>query len=418
MHVLYIHQFYAGPEAPGPAQPRELVRVLAQRGHRVDVLACDFNAYNEQDEPEESIHVPGGGAIRVHRIKTPRKIRHSLKNRLRSYITFAWRAYSLAGKMNRPDIVFATIQPLFAGYAGLRLARKYSRPFMLEMRDLWPDALVVKKAITPWQARPLQKMAHALYFGCDRMAVLTPGLKTEILKKGVPPQKVDLFPNGIKKPDSEPTEETRQAVRKQYGWSDQYVAVYTGTHTEVTAVDVFVRAAAALQDRTDIRIDLFGTGQTKPAAMALANELNLQNIHFHDPVPKSKIPEILAGADAALMSIFKSPLVHIYFENKLSDYMGAKRPILAALGGVQADLIEREKIGRCVPSLDGDGLAATIRDAADHPDQFNSMGEAGYQFVYKHLAQAVILNQYADTIEAVQRGESETLEAWDPLMLS
>ena len=414
MKILYVHQFFAGPDAPGPAQPRALVRRLAERGHAVDVIACDLNAYNEQAEPEEAYATPAGGSVRVRRLPVPRGLRASLASRLKTYGHFAWAAYRLGRRLPAPDVALASIQPLFGGFAALRLARRWRRPFLLEIRDLWPDALIVKKAISGWQAAPLQAMARSLYFGADRLVCLTPGLKAEILKKGVPSARVDLFPNGFDESFYRQAPGTREKMRAELGWGDAFVAVYAGTHTEVTAVETIVRAAEALRGRRDIRIDLFGTGQTKPKAMALARELGLGNIHFHDPVPKSKIPEILAAADAGLMTLFRSPLIHIYFENKFIDYMGASKPILAAMEGVQADLIRQSGAGRVVPAFDHEGLAGIIARAADHPASCLEMGAAGRRFVGARLVQRDVLDRYADVLEALARGTAAALPPWDP----
>ena len=414
MRILYIHQFFAGPDSPGPAQPRALVRRLAERGHAVEVLACDLNAYNEQAEPEETTEMPGGGSVRVRRLPVPSGLRASLANRLKTYGTFAWRAWRFGRRQPAPDVVMASIQPLFGGVAALRLARRWRRPFLLEIRDLWPDALVVKKAIAPWQAAPLQALARSLYAGADRVVCLTPGLKTEILAKGISPARVDVFPNGCDETQFRIPPGGRERLRTELGWSDSFVAVYTGTHTEVTAMDTIVRAAAALRDRRDIRLDLFGTGQSKPGAIALARELGLDNIHFHDPVPKSRVPGILAAADAGLMTLFRSPLIHIYFENKFIDYMGAGLPILASLEGVQADLIRQAGAGVVVPTFDSDALARAIAEAADHPEQRRAMGEAGHRFIRSRLAQPDILNRYAEVLEAVAQGQAGSMPPWDP----
>lgn len=416
MRMVYFHQFYAGPDAPGPEQPRVLMRTLASRGHSVDVIACDFNAYTERDEAPETYSDPSGGTVRVHRLAAPRNLRASLWHRLMTYTRFAWTAYHYACHLQRPDVVMTSIQPLFTGYAALRMARSWRLPLLLEIRDLWPDALVAKKAISPLQAAPLHALARSLYFGSSRLVSLTPGIKAELLAMGLPPSRLDLFPNGCNREIFATAAGERETVRRAYGWGDQFVAVYTGAHTEVTAVDVIVRAAAHLRDRPDIRLDLFGTGQTKSAAMELKRNLGLGNVHFHDPVPKSRVPAILAGADAGLMTLFQSPLIHIYFENKLIDYMGAGKPILAAMGGLQAQLIEREMAGRVVAGLDDVGLARLIRSAADNRDACTAMGAAGQSFIQEHLAQEEILERYALVLEALAAG-GPLPPVWDPLQL-
>jgi glycosyltransferase involved in cell wall biosynthesis len=208
--------------------------------------------------------------------------------------------------------------------------------------------------------------------------------------------------------------ETRNQMRAQFGWGDQFTAVYTGSLTEVTAVETIVRAGAALQARKDIRIDLFGYGQSKPKAMALARELGLANVHFHEAVPKTQIPAILAAADAGLMTLFRSPLIHIYFENKFIDYMGSRKPILASMEGVQAELIRQAGAGQVVPTFDHDALAMAIADAADHPEKCREMGEAGHRFISTRLVQRDILNRYADVLEAVAQREADRVKTWDP----
>lgn len=418
MRLLYLHQFYAGADAPGPEQPRELVRTLASRGHSVDVVACDFNAYNEQTESPEEWTDPSGGSVRVHRLPAPRNLRASLRKRFSTYTRFAWAAGKFAKDFQKPDVVMATIQPLFTGYAALRMARRWRVPFLLELRDLWPDALLAKGAIARWQASMLEILARRIYRGADRLVSLTPGIRRELLAKGIPADRIDIFPNGHRAAAFAGAEAKRNAVRREFGWDDRFVAVYAGTHTEVTAVDVLVLAAALLVDRPSIRLDLFGTGQTKRAAMDLAERFGLRNIVFHDPVPKSRIPQILAGADVAIMTLFQSPLIHIYFENKLIDYMGAGKPILGAMGGMQAQLIERERAGRVVPSLDHEGLAKIIREASEDPKALASYGAAGNAYIRANLTQEVILDRYATVLEAMARGELSKVPVWDPIGLT
>lgn len=419
MRLIYFYQFFTGPNAPGPGQPRALVDQLASSGHQVDVIACDFNAYNEQSEEPEECEYPSGGYFRVHRLATPRNLRASLRNRLRTYLAFSWRAWQFSRGLPKPDVVLGTIQPLFSGYAAMRRARIWGVPFVLEVRDLWPDALVAKNAIAPWQATPLQRLASSLYFGADRVITLTPGIRRELLEKGVPEDGLDLFPNAYDDAGSGQINRLalREAARNKYGWRDEFVAVYVGSFTEVTAVDVLVRAASALRDRADIRFDLFGSGQTRAATIALAREMGLENVHFHEAVPKSEVCQILAAADVGLMALFRSPLIHIYFENKLIDYMGAGLPIAAAMGGIQPELIAREGAGLVVDSFDHTGLAKNIGYLADHRDEALRMGQAGYRFISTKLARSEVLGRYCELLQDAANRNLHALPAWDPLKL-
>lgn len=391
------------------------MRLLAERGHEVHVVATDFNVYNEQDEPTEEHRTEAGGRLQVHRVPSARGLRRGLRARLRTYLGFAWPAYRFAKGLPRPDVVLGSIQPLFTGTIAQRLSRRWRVPFLLEIRDLWPDALEAKGAINSWQAWPLHRLANRLYFGADRVVSLTPGIKRFLLKKGVPASRLDVFPNGFDPTMYTLAPGTREQVRGELGWNDAFVAVFTGTHVEVTAVETIVRAATELRDRKNIRFELFGKGQRKAAAMQLARDRGLSNIHFHDPVPKARIPGILEAADVALMTLFKSPLIDIYFENKLVDYMGAGKPILAAMDGMQSDLIREFQTGKAVGSFDHLGLARLVAEAADNYEPFREMGRRGRRLVEERLLLSDILNRYARVIEAVAGRKADQVPAWEPL---
>ena len=415
MIIHHFQQFFSGANSPGTLTPRKLVRILAERGHEVHVVAGDFNAYSEQTEPAESVATARGGRMEIHRLPTARGMRRGLRARLDTYLGYALRARRHAPTLPRPDVVLGSIQPLFAGMVAQRHARRQQAPMLLEIRDLWPDALVVKGAISPWQAWPLHRMANSLYAGADRIVSLTPGIKDELVKKGIDARKIDIFTNGFDPELYALPAGTRERVRTELGWDRKFVALFTGTHVEVTAVETIVRTAARLRGRKDIRFDLFGQGQRKPAAMALARELGLENIHFHDPVPKRRIPELLEAADVALMTLFKSPLINIYFENKLLDYMGAAKPILAAMDGMQADILRRYDTGRAVGSFDDEGLTRLVTDAAANYEAFRALGANGRRLVEERFVMNDVLERYANMLEAVAQRRSATIPAWDPL---
>lgn len=415
MIIHYYKQFFPGPKAPGSLQPRKLVQLLALRGHHVEVVTCDFNAYNEQPEPEETSILPSSGCYHVHRLPSRRGMRRSLIARLTTYTGFVIPALRCGLNLPSPDVIIASIQPLFTAVAARAVARWRNAPWLLEVRDLWPDALEAKKAISSWQARPLHMLAKHLYRKANRIVSITPGIKIELVKKGLPSAGIDVFPNGFDPELFTGEPGGRERERARLGWASQFVALFTGAHTEVTAVETIVRAAACLKHRSDIRFDLFGYGQTKPKAVALARELSLNNVHFHDPVAKTEVPGLIEASDVCLMSLFASKLEHIYFENKLMDYMGAGKAILAAMGGQQAELLLRHNAGRVVPAFDHEGLARLIAAAAEDPDATAILGRNGRQFVHQCLLLPSILEHYVHIIEAVAQRRSMEIPAWEPL---
>lgn len=414
MIVHHYAQFVTGPSAPGTLQPRALFAELARRGHQVLVVAGDLNVYSEQREPEEEHQMASGGRLVVKRVPSPAGFRRGLGARLRTYLGYAMGARGFGRTLDAPSVVVGSIQPLFTGLVALREARRHGVPFLLEIRDLWPDALQAKGALTGAQAAPLYALASYLYRSADRIVSLTPGIKSELQRKGLPSDRIDVFTNGIDPELYRLAPDTRARVRAELGWGDDFVAIYTGTHVEVTAVDVIVRAAATLRDRVGVRFELFGQGQRKADAMKLASDLGLTNIHFHNPVPKTRVPELLVAADVGVMTLFRSPLIHIYFENKLIDYMGAALPIVAAMSGQQAALIRRHGFGLVVDAFDHEGLAGAVLAAREDREAFAEMGRRGRRFAEEFLLLPGIAKRYADTIEATAAGRLRELRGWDP----
>lgn len=414
MRIFYFMQFFVGDDSPGTLNPRKLALRLAERGHEVHVIATDHNIISGGAELPEQQAFNDCGSLMVHRVHSARGLRKNLRARLRTYVGFALRAYLHARRLPKPDLVLGSIQPLFTGLAALSIARRAQAPFVLEVRDLWPDALVVKRAITPWQSYPLGMLAQKLYYSAARIVSLTPGIKGELVKKGLSPQQIDVFPNGFDPPVTGSSDDIRGRVRKEMGWGSEFIALYVGTHVEVTAVDTIVRAAAELKEVDGIRFELFGSGQSKPQAVALAGELGLRNINFHEPVPKSRVFELLVAADVGLMTLFRSPLIDIYFENKLIDYMGTGTPILAAMDGMQGRLLGEIGAGRVVPSLDHEGLAGLVLEAASDRGSLVFMGERGRNFVRERLLLPVIHGEYVRTLEEAAEGGGPSTIAWEP----
>lgn len=413
MRIHYYMQFYPGDGSPGSQQPFALGRALAKRGHDVTVVAADYNIDSGLSEPcvDEQI---GAGRLRVHRLTCPKGGRGSNRARLLAYLSFMMSALRHGRRLGPPNLVIGSIQPMFAGVAGLALAKRARAPFVLEVRDLWPDALVVKKAISSWQARLLHRIVNTLYRHATRIVSLTPGIKTELIQKGISSSKIDVFPNGWDPELFSADGRSREDVRAQFGWGEDFVAIYAGSFQTVTAVDVLVRAASNLKGTPGMKMVLFGAGPTLEKVKQLASELAVSAVEFQAPVPKKQIPGLLRAADVGLMALAKTPLAHIYFENKLMDYLGAGLPIVAAMEGKQADLIREAGCGVVGPPMDDQVFAQNLLKVANEPEARRLMGERGRTFVEAKLRLPDILDRYVKTVEDCARGEAASLSAWEP----
>ena len=414
MRIHYYMQYFPGEDVPGTQQPVTLAKRLARRGHQVTVVSTDHNLDSEVPEVPVSRRYDGGGTLDILRLQTPRGGRGSLPARLRAYVDYMLVAQAKGLSLARPDVILGSIPSLFAAWGAMMVSKARRVPFVLEIRDLWPDFPASIGLLSPWASLPLHGMARLLYWGADRIVSLTPGIRRELLKKAISESKIDVLPNGFDPALYRESAGLRESVRREEGWGDDLVGIYTGSFTKVTAVDVLVRAAGLLRDRRGIRFDLFGQGPTLDAVVALARELRADNVHFHRPVPKARVPALLAGADVALMSLERHPLSHIFFENKFIDYMGAGKPIVAAMEGEQADIVGRWGTGRVAPPGDAAALARFVAEAREDFAPYAEMGARGRKLVHDRLLLPSILERYADVLEAT--GRRAPLPAWQPAL--
>lgn len=387
-------------------QPRALAETIARAGHQVTVISDD--SWLKEGDPRNEHHICGTGSWDVYRVASLKNMKASKIRRLRTYCKYAWFSYQYGKKLERPDCIVASIPPFFNGFGALALAKKHKIPLMLEVRDLWPDDLVARKLISKFAAMPMYPMVDSIYQGATRIFSLTPGIKTEIIKHGISAEKIDVIPVGCDKDlFAGLGPETRMEIREKYGWGNDFVAVYPGTHTEATALDVVVKAVNELKDLANFRVAFFGKGQTKEPLKKMAAEMGLTNIEFHDPVGKQEVAKILLAADMGLLNLQKSPISHIFFENKFMDYMVAKLPIFGSMDGQQADIIKKYDFGRIVPTDDFHGLSVEIRKAVAGEYDMKAMGERAYEYGMKRLDMDDMINKMTERIIALGEGKRE-----------
>ena len=401
MKILCLFQFFTTGRTPGSIRPFRLCKLLAEKGHDVIVISTDFNfASGESEGPSYEKIETTGKRITIHRISSDPNFRKSLYHRLKTYAGFAIKAFLKGLYVSRDSqIILTSIQPIFIGPIGWMIAAIRKAPFLLEVRDIWPDALEVKGAIKSKVALAgLYGLSNFLYRHAFHVVSITPGIADELFKKGLAPEKIDVLPNGLD-PDLFPVVNIdREKTRNKLGWSGQFVAVYVGVHTEVTAMDTIVEAAKHLKSEPNVRFEIYGSGSTTAIIKKMIVEYKLENCRLNGTVPKKQVPTLLAAADVCLMCLFESPLIHIYFQNKFFDYLGAGKPIVAAFRGHQRQIMEAHGLDTCVDPFDSQGLAETILRLSKDPVKCKALGQRGRQLASAQFCLDDILERYYELI--------------------
>ncbi len=313
-----------------------------------------------------------------------------------------WASYSIGalavGLVRRgTTIVYGSSPHLGAGLAGLIVATVRRRPFVLEVRDLWPQILAEAGTLDEKSRvyRVLKSLERLLYRRADRIVVLAEGSGKAIQREGIDPSKIVFVPNGADPSDFDVAED-RATLRRRFGF-DHFTVVYTGAHGPANGLELALEAARTIAT-DDVVVALVGDGVSKADLVADAERLGLTNVRFIDPIPKSEIPSLLHAADAGLhcladVELFKTGVS----PNKLYDYMAAGLPVITNTGGDIAAMVDRAGSGVAVPST---GIADGIRRIVDASVQERAeMGRNGRAYMHAERSRTAMARRLEDLLD-------------------
>lgn len=379
MKVLYFHQHFVTPHGAGAIRSYAMARKLIERGHKVTMVCGSFTGGNTglSGPYENGMRRGWVDGIDVVELDLAYSNHDGLFKRSRTFLKFAWRSVLLA--LREPyDLVFATTTPLTAGIPGIAARWLRGKPFVFEVRDLWPELPramgVIRNPVVLWAMGVLEwssyRSAHAL-------VGLSPGIVEGITHRGVTRDRVALVPNGC---DLALFDQASEPWRPEGVAPTDLMAVFAGTHGMANGLDAVLDAAAELKrrGRFDIKLLLIGNGKLKPALQQRATREGLDNVVFHDPVNKFRLSGLMAATDVGLQVLANVPA--FYFgtsPNKFFDYIAAGLPVLNNYPGWLAEMITEHRCGFAVPPDNSVAFADALEQAATDRGALKAMGQRG-----------------------------------------
>lgn len=385
MHVLLIHQAFVGPGEAGGTRHLELVLRAARQGHQATVIASDVSYLTGQPSGRPSIESLGEG-VEVRRARSLGVLHRSFVWRVIAFVVFMVTSTLKALAVRRVDVVFGTTPPILQALSAWFVAAFKRVPFILEVRDLWPEFAVgmgvLKNPLLIAIARGLERF---LYARATLIVVNSPAYRDYMLARGLQASKVHFVPNGVDTSMFE-GERDRSASRHEWGVDDSgCVVLYAGALGKANDIGTLLDAAELLLSEPHIRFVLVGDGKDRASLQQQATARALSNVMFAGTVPKNQMPEVLAASDICLAILQDIPMFRTTYPNKVFDYMAAGRPVALAIDGVIREVIEASDGGVFVPPGDARALAETIRDLAADPGRRAAMGESGRRYVSAHF---------------------------------
>lgn len=307
--------------------------------------------------------------------------------RILNYVSFAASAliYTLF-VARRPDIIYVYHPPLTVPVVAslVRLVRRV--PVVLDIQDMWPDTLIATGMFSSAHAlKIVSRVCDWVYRRVDHIVVLSPGFKRLLTERGVSATKVDVVPNWC---DEEKLTTSADDVAAALPADGAFRIVFAGNLGKAQSLDAVLDAAELLRVRAPaIHFVFIGSGLDKARLMLKAEAMQLPNVTFVAQVPMREAGVLMQQADALLVHLRKDPLFEITIPSKTQAYMAIGKPILMAVEGDAAALVNESGCGvNAIPESPVAIAAAALVLFEMEPSSLRDMGERGRRYYRERLS--------------------------------
>ena len=363
MYILFLTDNFP-PETNAPAsRTHEHAREWVKAGHQVSVITCApnfpsgkvYSGYRNRIFQQEMID-----GIRVVRVWSYITANEGVVRRTLDYLSFMLSGILAGLVVKRPDAVVATSPQFFTAVAGYCVSRARRVPFVLEIRDLWPESIQAVGAIgNAFILSLLSWIARFLYRSADTIITVTEPFKRHITGLGIDGNKIHTILNGVDLNLFSPRPRDLDLAR-QIGIEGKFVVGYIGTHGMAHGLETALDAAEQLQENGDVVFLFIGGGAERAKLEKTANDKNLTNVIFIDSVPKAEMPRYWSLLNVSLVLLRKSTVFTTVIPSKIYESVAMGIPVILGVEGEAKLLVESLGVGLAIPPESARSLASAI----------------------------------------------------------
>jgi len=384
VNIWWLNQHAGAPDEAGHTRNYSLAYYLNRQGHQVTLITSNFNHFSLEKRTDKiseqfiNEKVNGIDFLWVSG-KSPGK---SYFSRLISMFSFARVCKKLTNlnQLPKPDIIIGSSPPLFTADAAMKLAKKMNVPFVLEVRDIWPQAIIDLKKTSVYHPLMIYMkfLERKLYKNASGIIAAMPYFSTYLHDQKIRVKKIKYLPHGI---DYALFTGVMPCVQK-----DKFIIVHAGKFAVANHLVTVLEAAVLLKTKypdCPIEFWLIGEGVDYKPLQQKAMKENLNNVKFFKPLSKNKIYGFMQQADALLLHV-KNANIYRYgaTTNRLSDYLASGRPLIYAFSSNTYDPVSSSECGISISSENPEALAQAAVLLYKLPlEQRVIMGERGMTYV-------------------------------------
>lgn len=405
MKILYFHQHFSTPRGAAGTRSYEMARHLVRRGHLVTIVCGSTETGRSGLEGGYVRGVRRGYVDGIEIIEFDLRYSNKLSfiSRIGRFLSFSLRS-TLTAFTESYDVVFATTTPLTAAIPGI-VARWFKRkPFVFEVRDLWPELPREMGVIkNPMLLGLMSGLEWLSYHSANKLIGLSPGIVEGIRKRGISGDRIELVPNGC---DLEIFNTSCVPWRPAGVSEHDLMAIYTGTHGIANGLFSIVDVAKELKrrGREDIKFVLVGDGMQKVQLQEKVKCEGLGNVVFHKPIAKLELAALLASADLGMQILANVPAFYNGTSpNKFFDYLAAGLPILNNYPGWLAELIIRYKCGYVVEPDNPAAFADVLEYVSVHREELVEKRRHARELAQTEFDRTILAERFTECIEGAYR---------------
>lgn len=364
--LFFTDNFWPESNAPASRTYEHAVRWV-RAGHSVTIVTGVPNFPQGKVYPGyrnklwQSERIDGIQVIRLWTYMAPNA---GVARRIADYLSFMFMGILAAPFLPRPDVIVGTSPQFFTLIAAWWASVVKRRPWVFELRDIWPESIKAVGAVghsLPF--RLVQRLEMFLYRKAARIVAVTHSFKRVLAGRGVPEDKIGVVTNGVDLSRYKPRQKDSGLLR-DLGLEGQFVAGYIGTHGMAHGLDTLLEAAEIMRRTPDLQqvtIVFVGDGARRAELSNRAAQLGLENVRFVGPVPKHEVAQFWSILDAAIIHLRRTELFTTTIPSKLFECMGMGIPLLLGLRGEAREIVERHDAGLVFEPEDAQALVAQLK---------------------------------------------------------
>jgi glycosyltransferase involved in cell wall biosynthesis len=413
MHILFLTHYFP-PEVNAPAsRTYENAKRWVRAGHRVTVLTCVPNHPRGRVYPgyeNELLQWDEKDRIKILRVITYLSANEGFVRRTANYVSYMLFAALLSPVVRDVDIVVSTSPQFFCGMAGFFVSRLKRVPWVLEIRDLWPDSIISVDAMRhEGIIASLRRLESFMYRKADHIVCLSNSFKQHIEQRGKSADHITFIPNGADlemfKPGS-----ANPSFLADHGLNSKFIVSYVGTHGMAHALETVLRAAERLRSVHGIQFLLVGDGAERERLLKKKERMRLTNVAMLPQLPKEKMPAVLFHSGACMVLLKKDDLFKMVIPSKIFEVMAMERPIILGVEGECKNIIEEAGCGLCIEPENDEQLASAALSLFRTRKEAERLGMNGRLFVKANYDRDRLAQRYLDTLKRVLDERSSSIK--------